>query len=198
MNVVVLLGLLVASDGVNQDSQKELAKLQGMWKGTSVEVNGQTQTGPLAEGYRFAVLDDTCTFSSLFGTLRPNLSRNEMDLIATEGPRKGTTHQWLYQIKDDELRIAIDSNGIRPKKLETDDRTRHSVYIFQRDPTYSKEQTAEYLKKRKEDAAVSAQRFAQRALKSPATQEQLKQVLDKLESMDKRLEALEKKLNEKK
>jgi len=198
MNVLILLGLLFVSDGVNQDSKKELAKLQGIWKGTSLEIHGQTQSGELAESYRFAVVDDTAAFASLVGTLKLNPSRNEVDLLLTDGPRKGTTQKGLYRIKDDELRITFGLNGERPKTLETDAETPLPVYVFQRDPTCSKEQTAEYLKKRKEDAAVSAQRFAQRALKSPATQEQLKQVLDKLESLDKRLEALEKKLNEKK
>jgi len=201
MNLLILLSLLFASDGVIQDSKKELTKFQGMWKASSLEINGQTQTGDRVEAYPFAVVDDTFSFHTEVGTLKLNPSKSEVDLLIAEGLHKGKTRKCLYQIKGDELRIAYDPSGNRPKGLETDGHTSHQLYVFQRDSTYSKAETIEYVEERKEVAAESVRGMVRNA----AVQEQqkkllerLKQLQDKYERLQKESEALEKSSNGKK
>jgi uncharacterized protein (TIGR03067 family) len=203
MCLLAFLCLLLPFDNINQEQKKELAKLQGMWRGTQIEHAGVKNSGELAERYRFAVMDNAFTFSTKYGTFSLNPAKHELDLIIQDGPERGTIERCLYEIKEDTLRLALPSRflgeeRVRPAKIDTNAETRHTVYIFQRDPSFSKEQIASYLQERKTAVAEAARKFQQRSQRLPATQEQTQQILDKLDRIEKRLEALEKQTAEKK
>lgn len=180
--------ILLGNPAADPDEKRELQNLQGVWK---------TRAPQEHLVFTLVIVGDTYTFSSQVGKLKLDPANHSCDLTIEEGFYKGKTVPGLYELDGDVLRIAMGlaSNPMgRPTNLQDDPDKNHRVYVFNRDDMATKEQAAELLKERTEVVIKRAQDAARRA---PVTQEAFQQLLDKLEKIEKRLDALEKKSDKK-
>src|SRR3954467_8584128 len=102
----------------------DLDKLQGSWKITSLEVEGQPMPAPggaciVIEGERFQSLGMGAVYEGkveVDGTKKPKT----FDLLFTAGPEKGNRSLGIYQLKGDAWKICLTVTGkTRPTKFET-------------------------------------------------------------------------------
>jgi uncharacterized protein (TIGR03067 family) len=107
--------------------KKEIAKLQGTWRVTALEVEGQNMPADaLAEG-RIIVKGDTFVSLGMGATYEGRLevddstSPGSLDMVFTQGPEKGNSNYGIYEHIDDEnWRMCLDTRGKRrPKKFAT-------------------------------------------------------------------------------
>jgi uncharacterized protein (TIGR03067 family) len=181
---------------------KGLEKLQGVWKITTTESRGISQPPNqfTTNQFTLVIVGSAYALRAHAGTLTIDLEKNTADLTITEGRYKGQTLPALFELKGDTLKLAFPSpggrgNAERPRELKTGPGTLHLLYTFERDKTAAKEQAEAKLKELKESLAPApAGGFGGRAAASDrATQQLLRQILDKLERIEKRLDEMEKK-----
>jgi uncharacterized protein (TIGR03067 family) len=196
--VLLLLSPVVAAPAPEDDSSKELAKLQGVWKVTASESRGkQTGAAPLADRYTLVIAGDGYAFNTYAGTLKLDPAKHTADLAVTDGRYKGVTVLGLYELKGDTLRLAMASPASRaaaerPAELKTGADTAYTAFTFERDAKVTKEEVAAKLKERK-DALASQPGPGGFGRGAPSTQMMLQQIIDRLDRIEKRLDALEKK-----
>ena len=103
--------------------QQELKKLQGSWRVTALDMDGQKLPAAMLEGACIVVEGDR--FKSLGmgadyeGTLR--LTRpGRLDLTFDSGPEKGNTNLGIYELDGDQWRICLATRGkIRPAEFRS-------------------------------------------------------------------------------
>jgi uncharacterized protein (TIGR03067 family) len=185
------------------DVKQELDKLRGVWKLVSSEARGRTfdYTRAGQPNGEFLIDGERCVYLIWGGNVKIDPARHVLDVEITDGLGKGSSLRGIYELKDDTLRVAwkrTDKEEERPKGFKSEDGTDFTVLNFQRAPALTKEELSARIKQRVEALAAGAERAraAQRFVNP--TDELLKQVLTKLEGIEKRLDALEKRLAEKK
>ena len=190
MNGFMMLACLVllGDPAADADAKRELQNLQGVWR---------TRAPNEQLVYTLVIVGETYAFSSQVGKLKLDPAKQTCDLIIEEGFYKGKTVPGLYELEGDVLRIAMglasDPMG-RPTGFEENRDKNHRVYVFYRDAMATKEQAAALLRERTEAVIKRAQEATRRA---PVTQEAFQQLLDKLDKIEKRLDALEKRPDKK-
>lgn len=193
--LLLLLVSMAAPADTPNEAQKELTKLQGVWKLKTMSSRGAERTGPGifggADRYTLVIVGDRYVFSSHGGTLTLDPSKHAIDLVATEGFSRGRTMQGIYELKDNSLRLAYSSRtGNRPTELKSDrGSSATTVYTFERDAQATKEQAAEQLKQR---LAALERSPGGLPFAGPSTTDLLKQVIERLDRIEKRLDAIEK------
>ncbi len=206
MTAMLLMALSVGAPiEAKDDAKAQLAKLQGVWQVTALESGGVEQAPARARATNrstLVIVGDGYAFSTQAGTIKIDPAAKTLDLAITDGRYKDQTVLALYELTDDTLKIAMESvnrRSGRPAALKTSDTTTHTLYTFTREKA-TKEQAEAKLKVQKE-AVVNQPvpgAFPNRpATTDRATQELLRQVLDKLDRIEKRLDAMEKKSKEK-
>jgi uncharacterized protein (TIGR03067 family) len=178
------------------DAPKDLAKLEGVWKMTARETRGaalQVARAGAADLYTFVLVGDRYAFHTHGGTLTLDPAKHTVDFTITEGRYKGSTLLGRYDLTGDTLRLAVASSpaqgGERPAELKTGPETFHFLYTFERDKA-TKEAAAARLKE--QTAALPAPGGFGTAPASATTQRMLRQIIDRLDRIEKRLDALEK------
>jgi uncharacterized protein (TIGR03067 family) len=186
---------------------KGLEKLQGVWKITTMESRGTSQPAavlPAADRYTLVIVGNAYVLRTHAGTLAIDLEKKTADLTITEGRYQGQTLPGLFELKGDTLKLAFPTPGAfprggngqqRPRELKTGPDSTHLLYTFERDKAATKEQAEAKLKELKESlAAPAAGGFGGRTTATDrATQQLLRQILDKLDRIEKRLDEMEKK-----
>lgn len=204
--LVLLLCAMVPLDPAKDEDAKELAKLEGVWKPTAVVSSGrelQLQGLPSLDRYTLVVVGDHYVFSTHGGTVKLDPAKGAIDLAVTEGRYKGTTGLGLYELKGDTLRLALRSNpsaaGGRPADLKSAAGSGYYSYTFEREKA-TKEQVAARLKDLTTPLAAQAQFgvirgavIANGAAPAASTAQMLRQIIEQLDRIEKRLDALEKK-----
>jgi uncharacterized protein (TIGR03067 family) len=113
--LVVVCGLLVgADDAADKAKKKEVAKLQGTWKATSLQYNGKD----IADKYPIQLVfkDDQATvgssqevekeYTKIIFKADPSTDPKAVDLVIAAGVQKDAVLEGIYKIKDDELTIC--------------------------------------------------------------------------------------------
>jgi len=141
--LVLACGFLVAADdAADKAAKKEVAKLQGTWKATSLQYNGKD----IADKYPIQLVfkDDLATVASSKEvekeytkiTFKPDPSTDPMcvDLVIAAGVQKDAVLEGIYKIKDDELTICAKVFGKeRPTEFASKEGTSIVLIVLKKD-----------------------------------------------------------------
>lgn len=216
--LLVALALGAPSDSDKPDATKvdpakaDLAKLQGVWKVTSLESRGMSIAPPAGfpgarvDRYTLVIVDNAYVLGTHAGTITLDPAKKALDLAITDGRYKDGTVAGLYSLSGDTLKIAMrtpsrnPAPGERPTDFKTGPDDTFTVYTFERDPKATKEQAAAKLKELKDALTTGIQPgpgpgpgFQRPAAADRVTQELLRQVIERLDRIEKRLDAMERK-----
>ena len=123
-------------------AKKELAKLEGTWKLTAMEVAGK----PVAEGRltsaTLTIRGNKYTLvsgnrqSEVELTLDPGKTPKEIDMQVLDGPNKDRVGKGIYELDGDKLKIcrSLDPQDERPKEFKTEGMVNYFTMIWQRQP----------------------------------------------------------------
>jgi uncharacterized protein (TIGR03067 family) len=112
--LVVACGLLIGADDAADKAKKEVAKLQGTWKATSLQYNGMD----IADKYPIQLVfkDGQATvgsskevekeYTKIIFKPDPSTDPKAVDLVIAAGVQKDAVLEGIYKIKDDELTIC--------------------------------------------------------------------------------------------
>lgn len=179
-----------------EEVKKELAKLHGVWKLTSMESRGRAMPIPTPDRYGLVISGDTCVFYLYGGVIKidPSKQPRTIDLSIKEGRYAGRDMLGVYELSGNTLNLALPASALRgvprPAGLKADETAPHAVYTFERDVKATKEGIAAELKQRKAGLVGAPARAA-----LPVVQpDVLQKILERLDKIDQRLDGLEKKL----
>src|SRR5262245_1409876 len=195
MHASLLLALAAPLAADPDETKSDKAKLQGIWKVTTVESRGATQPGLNTDRYTLVIVDDNYILLTHGGTVTFDRDKKTVDMKITDGRYKDRSLQGLYELTDDTLKIAIPTpasrNSARPKDLKTGTDTTHTLYTFERDKKAKKEDAEAKLKELKTALPDGPTGFTRTTPTDRTTQELLKQVIERLDRIEKRLDSLE-------
>jgi uncharacterized protein (TIGR03067 family) len=123
------------------DGKKDRERLQGTWKLVKLFAKGEAVPAKLLEGTTLVIKGETMITvvvkngkeKKLKGTykLDPSRKPREIDIVADEGPNKGTKELGIYELDGDTLRVALNRDK-RPTDFTTGEKSMTGVYTFQR------------------------------------------------------------------
>lgn len=189
--------LAIAAVPLDDPGKKDLEKLQGVWKAPTVESRGAsfdvTRVGETSR-YTLVVVGDRYVLGTYGGTLKVG-PKGEVDLVVTEGPRKGITRLGRYELAGDTLKLAVagiagGEQQARPTEMKTDQTNLHTLYNFAREKA-----TKEEVEAKLKEMTAAANRPARGVGGAPQpdpTTTLLRQVIERLDRIEKRLDAIEK------
>lgn len=130
MVAVAVLGvgtmMLAAARDDKTDAKKEFEKLKGVWKFTSMEMDGKVVPKGddlptiTFEGDKFTVKAGGAVVQAGTQTLDPSKKPFAVDAKVTEGEGKGTTMLGIYKVDGDTLTACFDPTGKkRPTEFKT-------------------------------------------------------------------------------
>jgi uncharacterized protein (TIGR03067 family) len=125
----ILAVLLAVPNPDADDTTKERDKLQGLWRATALEYNGESAPAAAAKQFHVKFDGDKISFNPM-GENRthtyvpdPKAKPKAMDMTAGDGPKKGQKLPCaIYDLDGDKLRICIDKEGEagrRPTEFKT-------------------------------------------------------------------------------
>lgn len=131
-----LLSVVVRAD----DHRKALDELQGTWKVTRVEFNGQTLPPETIEGWSLTVKSEKYTLRAgpvtVGGSIRLDLASDPRGIVATRtsGLDTGKTVQGIYELKGDRLKMCFNEPGRkkRPPRFATSEGSGYRCYTLER------------------------------------------------------------------
>jgi uncharacterized protein (TIGR03067 family) len=210
MHALLFLALIASAPAPAEKEKevpKELQAFQGVWKVIAVTQaprRGSGGVAPVTDCRALVIVGDAFGWYGVTGagTITVDPEKKEADLKAAEGAYKGQVIPALFEVSGDTLRLAVPrltrtgSDGApvaveRPKALNGRGGT-NTVYTFERDTKATKEDAAAKLKEQKERIAS---RFGPGGANGPtaaANEALLKQLIERLDKIDKRLDELEK------
>jgi uncharacterized protein (TIGR03067 family) len=117
--------LLGADEPKQSESKKDAEALQGSWKLTSVERNGEEISADFLQSAKLVVKGErysvTAGDQSAVATFKMDASRRpkQIDFTYIEGPQKGETIQGIYEVEGDTYRMCrgLTSGTERPTKF---------------------------------------------------------------------------------
>jgi uncharacterized protein (TIGR03067 family) len=125
--IFVLLFAVPVPDG--DDPTKERDNLQGLWRATAVEYNGESAPAAAAKQFHVKFDGDKISFNPTAENRThtyvpdPKAKPKAMDLTAGDGPKKGMKLPCaIYELDGDKLRICLDKEGEagrRPTEFKT-------------------------------------------------------------------------------
>jgi uncharacterized protein (TIGR03067 family) len=137
--VLIVAGLGLGTDG--DATQKELARLAGVWRFAEVTVNGKRQPDVPFETHRMIILKDG-KYVVVQGervthgivTVDPSRSPRQIDVTITTGRAKGQKFQAIYELDGDTYRFcgSFRSNE-RPTALGSEPGSGQLFEVFVRD-----------------------------------------------------------------
>lgn len=193
-----------------KEPPKDAEKIQGVWNLIAAETRGRPMPAAVMNlpTYTLVVDGDRYVFSTHGGKLALDAAGGTADLGIQNGRNQGHTIPGRYKLDGDTLTLILPSafsSSKRPPVPMPGQAAAAAVYTFRRDAKQTKEQAAALLKQR--TAALpnaplvgpgigkigqpGRPGFAGRV--SP-TQQMLQQIINQLERIEQRLDALEKRL----
>jgi uncharacterized protein (TIGR03067 family) len=117
------VGRGVAEDPKDTAVKEELKKLSGTWEAVSAVEDGKELPRPkggvqaIVDGPRWTLNVEGKAVNSGTQTVDPSKTPKTIDLVLAEGPEKGKTVLGIYELKGDELKMALAEPGgkDRPK-----------------------------------------------------------------------------------
>lgn len=130
MTLVVLVACVITlrADDAKDAVKKELAKLEGKWKATSLTYNGNDSLDKYP--VQFTIKGDEIAveggdevkkeYAKLKMKLDPTTNPKILDFTVSLGDQKGVDILGIYEVKGDELKICVKVPGNeRPDKFES-------------------------------------------------------------------------------
>jgi uncharacterized protein (TIGR03067 family) len=180
-------------------AQQELEKLQGVWnvQGIKDPLSYRMTVGLASEELRFIVAGNEYSLNYESGTFHISPTKGCVDFRITSGPFKGMTRLGRYEFRGDQLFLAIGDvvPANRPKGFTG---VHDLVFIYARTPGLSRSDVSvllQHWKKTLDEPFIGEEKVPSVSGNGQDTQ---KLILQKLESIEKRLSAIEKKLVDKK
>lgn len=119
----------------------ELRKLQGDWRISALETDGQAMADAQFQGARLRIKGDTFVSAMPDATYRGKVrmlaarSPKAMDLIFTDGPAAGTTSEAIYRLDGDTWTLCLGLPGVaRPTEFKSRPGSGHVLEMLKRDP----------------------------------------------------------------
>jgi uncharacterized protein (TIGR03067 family) len=141
LGLFLLSGALLAQDQPNEAAKKELAKCQGTWRWTTLEINGKTNEIAPANQLTF-ILKDNIVFlvnkdgtKKEFATLKidPSTKPKVIDLTFKENQQ---TWEGIYQVEADKITLCVNTQTQgtkeRPPEFKTANQQGFWLLVFQR------------------------------------------------------------------
>jgi uncharacterized protein (TIGR03067 family) len=117
VGVIVVL-VLLSSDGTQDTLKKEMSQLEGEWSMVSGEANGQAmpqeavKTGKrIAKDGRTTIMIGGRVYFKAKFTIDPTKKPKAIAYAMTEGPTKGKTHLRSYELNGDTLKFCFAAPG---------------------------------------------------------------------------------------
>jgi uncharacterized protein (TIGR03067 family) len=118
MLLVLTAGLVFGAGDSKDDAKKDLDQMQGTWRRTSAQMNGQSLPEEALKNTTLTIKGDEYTLEEKGGETRkgtfkldPSKSPKQIDLMPAEGPNKGKTLPGIYELDGDTLRYCINLQG---------------------------------------------------------------------------------------
>lgn len=139
LTFVALVGLAASQPATDLKALEDVAKLQGAWTYSSLEVDGKALPSELLgrskleiTGVHFVHTDGQSTYR---GTYKLNVGANPktIDMTFTEGPEKGNTALGIYEIHGDEWKLCLTlGKQARPTAFATKAGTGYALETLKR------------------------------------------------------------------
>jgi uncharacterized protein (TIGR03067 family) len=145
--VVLVMPLLLAAQGAEGESKKDMEKLQGTWKAVSSETDGTKLEDDILKGYTLTVSKDEFTAAIFMdlggGKVSQSVSKSTVSLDATKKPKaidyeynaggKKVTSLGIYALEADTLKICTSRPGKeRPTRFESKAGSGWSLTVYKR------------------------------------------------------------------
>jgi uncharacterized protein (TIGR03067 family) len=142
MSGILSLSLLVvaAAHAEDDSAKKELARLDGTWKFVKVEAPDKIAEAMASASVvqfqgnkmKITVSTDRKVVHEAKIALDPGKKPKTMDITALDGPTKGETDKWIYELDGDTLKMACDPQGERPGDFTYKKGSSRQVYTLKR------------------------------------------------------------------
>jgi uncharacterized protein (TIGR03067 family) len=140
MLMVLMVGLLIAADGPQDDAaKKELKTFQGTWVLVSAERDGKKASDEKA--IRLVIMDTkyslTQESSAVIGhrgafLLDPAKKPKATDVTVTEGPEKGKTFLGIYELSNDDYKVCFAPAG-KERPTEFSSKSGNLLQVWKRE-----------------------------------------------------------------
>jgi uncharacterized protein (TIGR03067 family) len=140
--MVVLLALAAVARTQDGAAEKDLKAMEGKWKVTLHEVDGQTSSEEDAKKFDVRLIVKDGKYKVLFGdkeiatgTIKLNAGKTprQIDAIAADGKFEGKAMPGIYEIKGDTMRVCFAQPGTeRPTEFRTKEKTGHMLFHYTR------------------------------------------------------------------
>jgi uncharacterized protein (TIGR03067 family) len=138
--VLTLVGvMLVGAGGQDEAVKKELARMQGVWKTVSVEINGQAVPEEEFKDDRLTIRDGAFVLragkSSTAGTLTldPTKQPRTIDTETVLGKDKGIKSLGIYQLEGNTLKVCyVVHPNPRPTEFKTMPKSGRALVVYQK------------------------------------------------------------------
>lgn len=149
MALVCLLSLGAYVRADDDTAKKDLDALQGKWKVTSIEFEGQAPPDGVPENFHFEFEKDVMAVDgpraaaegekepekpTVKITLDPSTTPKTIKLKAINGPKKGETISGIYEIEKDGLKLCIPNfkDVESPKEFKTTKGSRLALFVMKK------------------------------------------------------------------
>jgi uncharacterized protein (TIGR03067 family) len=137
--LVLAAGLLIAAA---PEGEKELAKLDGTWVASSVEIGGNKIPDEELKKFpgRLTIKGGKWTLKAgdrdQTGTFTADAAKKpaQMDVKPSDGPNAGKTIQAIYQLDGDNMKVCYAPVGKdRPTAFDTKDKAGYALIVYKRE-----------------------------------------------------------------
>lgn len=131
LSVVVFL---VAADE-KEDAKKAMEAIKGTWTVTSATINGTAvQDGIVGDKVTFEneklTIEKKDSGNKESGSFKLNAAKDPKEITVT--PPDGSTHEGIYTIKDDELKLCLSREGGKPTAFESKEGSNHMLITLKK------------------------------------------------------------------
>jgi uncharacterized protein (TIGR03067 family) len=221
MTPLLLLSVTLAAP-VPKAPEKAEAKFDGVWVLTAREYRGREMTNSpsIKESHTLVIVGNDYVFKTHGGTIKFDKEKKTFEVNVAAGSYKGESSGGVFERDGDTLRLAMPSiprtATAKPTELGSGPNATHYLYTFERDKDAKAEKVAEQLKTRTAalpnranplvpirplplplpvPAPAPVPAIPAPAVPAPAAPaQQLKEALDRIEKLEKRIQELEKAL----
>jgi len=141
MRLVTLAVILLLAGSAQDDTKKEMAKLDGEWSMVSGNASGQSLPEEAVKSGK-RVCKDGETAITISGkvffkakvTIDPNKKPKAIDYEMTEGPTKGKTHLGIYELDGDTVKFCFAAPGKdRPTDFTAKEGSERTLSVWKKD-----------------------------------------------------------------